>query len=242
MERLSFDDLSLFSAAFEVRFDDAYPLWDRAGLLWNKASRVFPGLERRHVDPSRVVFNTTEKPERELTVELNRLGFVEFDPDRQLRHFADGVDEFAGIATELLEIEQYQRTGLRLMFRKQFSDATQAATSLSSTQFYNKLSSFEKLFGVAGPIIQPELVFRREDGKNGFALRLKVDTQKLDIGPVLGWPDLPLPIAKTRHWLVVDVDCYIQAPVLADALVFGEWIRQTAHIIRRDSTRFLEEL
>jgi hypothetical protein len=242
MQRLSLDDFSLFSAAFEIRFDEAYAIWDRSGDLWSNVLLAFPGLERRHVDPGRVVFSTTGKPERELTVELNRLGFVEFDPDRQLRHFADAVDKFASIATEILAVGQYQRTGLRLLYRKEFPDAKGAAATLSPTQIHQKLASFDKLFGVEGPLIQPEIAFRREDGKNGFSLRLKVDTQKLDLGAVVGWPDLPLPISKTRHWLVLDIDCYIQASVLADALAFNDWIRQTAHIIRRDCDHFLKEL
>src|SRR5579863_9374218 len=123
MPSLCFDDLSLFNAAFEIRFDEAYQLWDRAGELWNATLREFPALKRHHVEPNRVAFTSTTKPERELTIELSRLGFVEHDPDRQLKHFAESLDRFAGNAMTLLSVDRYQRTGLRLMFRKEFPTA-----------------------------------------------------------------------------------------------------------------------
>jgi hypothetical protein len=241
MRRLSFDDLSLFNAAFEIRFDDAPRIWDRSGELWNATLKEFPNLKRQHVEPNRVAYASTTKPEVELTAELSRLGFVEHEPDRQLKQFSRGVEVFAGIAVSLLGIERYQRTGLRLMFRKDFPKAEEAADSLSSTGIQQKLSSHEKLFGISGPTI-PELAFRREDGKNGFSLRLKVETQKVEISAVPGWSTLSLPISSTRHWVSLDVDCYIQASVSADAIVFSEWILQTAHIIRRDCDQFLNGL
>lgn len=187
-----------------------------------------------------MVFASIGTPtERELTVELSRLGFVEYRPDKQLKHFAEAADQFAGIAVPLLRIDQYHRTGLRIIFRKEFQTAEEAAEHLLSTGLQGTFSSHQKLFGISGPSIQPELSFRREDGKNGFSIRLKAETQKVEIGPIMGWHKLGLPISETKHWVLLDVDCYIQSSISVDALAVNDWILQTAHIIRRDCGQLL---
>jgi hypothetical protein len=240
MSRLSFDDLGLFNAAFELRFDESYRLWDRAGDLWSETLGAFPELKRQHAEPNRVVFASIGTPvQRELTVELNRLVIVEHGPDKQLKHFAETVNRFAGIAVALLKIDQYHRTGLRMMFREELPSAEEAAERFFSTGLLQRTSYPEKLFGISAASVQPEFAFRREDSKNGFSIRLKAETQKIEINPVPGWPELDLPISKTKHWIVLDVDCYIQSSIPADALAFNDWILQTAHIVRRDCDQLL---
>lgn len=239
----AFDDLAIFNAAFEVRFDDAYLLWDKSGALWSEVAAAFPELTRQHAEPTRVVFASIGAAvERELTVEIGRMGFVEYNPDRQLKRFANAVDRFVEIVKSQLRPERYQRTGLRTIFRKEFTKAEEAAEQLLAMGFHQALVAPEKLFGVPGPSVQPELALRREDGKNGFAIRLRAETQKIELPPVPGWPGLGLPITKTRHWLVLDVDCYIQSAISADALSTEDWILQTAHVIKRDCAEVLNRL
>jgi len=226
-----------------LRFDESFLLWDRAGALWSEVAAAFPDLKRQHVEPARVVFASIGAPvERELTVEIGRMGFVEYNPDRQLKRFAEAVDRFVEIVKSQLRPDQYQRTGLRTIFRKEFEGPEEAAEPLLAMGFHQVLVAPEKLFGVPGPSIQPELSLRREDGKNGFAIRLKAETQRIELPPIPGWPELALPIAKTRHWLLLDVDCYIQTAISVDALATEEWILQTVHVIKRDCAQLLDGL
>jgi hypothetical protein len=127
-DQLRFDDLALFHAAFEVRFEEALLIWDRSGVVWNETRQALPSLKRRHVEPNKVVF-ASEKPEIELALELERLGVIAHNPDKNLQELSGIVSKFTDIAVAHLGVRQYSRVGLRLMFKKEFATPHEAAAA-----------------------------------------------------------------------------------------------------------------
>ncbi len=235
---LRFDELRLFQAAFEVRFDEALLLWDRAGLLWEQIVKAAPELKRQHAEPNRVVFASSSKPEMEITIELGRLGFVQYHPDKRLETFSDTVSKITNIASAIVEITQYSRIGLRLMFEKEFLTPEAAAEAVLSTGLIRPAERTQ--FGISAAVSQPDVGFRREDGKNGFYFHLKSETATFDFKPTIGWSEFTEPITKKKHRVNFDIDAYLQAPVSAEMMRFPDWISQTFHIIKRDSVGLIE--
>jgi hypothetical protein len=74
--KITFDDLSLHQASFEIRYSEALPLWDRSGVMWTEIVRSRPDLKLRHADPSKVTFavaGSEDTPQEiQVTVELAR--------------------------------------------------------------------------------------------------------------------------------------------------------------------------
>lgn len=237
MPNITFQDLRLFHAAFEVRFDEALFLWDRAGQVWDQTLKAIGGLKRQHAEPNKVVFASLAPPSVELTAELGRLGVIEHNPDSKLEFLSETASKFTDIVTDRLDILQYRRVGLRLMFEKQFETPEAAAEAFFSSSIVTAI--YEPLFGISGPIIQPEYAFRREDGKNGFSVRFKSETQNFEFAPTMDWADFAKAISETRHRLTLDIDCYIQAPVSVEKMRFLDWIPSTFHIIKRDGAKVI---
>jgi hypothetical protein len=234
---ITFDDLRLFHAAFEVRFDEALSLWDRAGEVWDRTLKAIGGLKRQHAEPNKVVFASVGAPSVELTAELGRLGVIQHNPDNKLEFLAETSSKFTDIVTGSLDIVQYRRVGLRLMFEKQFQTPEAAAEAVLSSPMIT--ATDEPQFGISSPIVQPEYAFRREDGKNGFSVRFKAETQNFEFTPTMDWTDFAKAISETRHRLSLDIDCYIQAPVSVEKLRFLDWIPSTFHIIKRDGAKVI---
>ena len=51
---------NLHSVSFEVRYDQAYLLWDRAGSIWHDIRQTHPKLVLKEANPGKVVM-TIEK-------------------------------------------------------------------------------------------------------------------------------------------------------------------------------------
>lgn len=231
---LRFDDLTLFNVAFEVRFDQAFLVWDRSGAIWNDVNKAVPDLKAKHVEPNKVVFGTQGKSELDLSVELSRLGIIASNPEKTLREFSETAAKFTRIVVTTLEIERYSRVGLRLMFRKIYSKPEEAASALLSTGILK--AAPDQLFGVQAATVSPEYSIRKEDGKNGFSIRFRAETVKLDLVPDFGTSDFIEPASKTENRVNYDVDCYTQAFSPVGSLIVSDWILQTYHVVKRDSS------
>ena len=98
MSRLSFDDFALHQAAFEVRFDDAFLVWDRSGSVWKQVIAIYKDLKATHVEPSKVLFERRGDHELQLGLETRRLGVAGMRPDSRLAEFGRVVSQLAEIA------------------------------------------------------------------------------------------------------------------------------------------------
>ncbi len=122
---------------------------------------------------------------------------------------------------------------------KECADRETAAEALLQTALLRLPP--EPVFGLSAPYVEPEISIRKEDGKNGFSLRLKAETIKFELKPSFGLAKFAKPKSILTHRVHLDVDSYIQAPIEASKLYFSDWINQTLHVIKRDSRKFFGE-
>ena len=238
-EALKFDDLSLSKAAFEVRYDNAFLLWDRSGSIWTQIILKQPELRVARAEPSKVVFASRGERELQLTLELGRLGVIAINPDKKLSAFTELVTRFTEITTQTLQVQAYTRVGLRVSFFKEYVDREAAAEALLGTRMIQVPAG--QHFGLSTPILEPEVSIRKEDGKNGFSLRLKAEAVKFEFEPNFGLSEFAKPQSLEKHRVHLDVDCYLQAPVAPSKFYVSDWVDQTLHVIKRDGRKVFGE-
>jgi hypothetical protein len=121
-------DLTLFSAAVEVRYAPGYLLWDRTGNLWAKFDLYFPGLRMLLVQPNQALFRLAN--DFEFTVGLESAMLTAFKPKSTLAQFSEHAGYFFPLVVEMLEIGEFSRVGCRLMYTKEYPSAEDASTAL----------------------------------------------------------------------------------------------------------------
>jgi len=235
--RLEFDDLHLYFAAFEVRFDDSFLIWDRSGAIWSEILRRFPEFKLRHAEPNRVTFGTSCDDEMQVAVQVGLVNVSVVLPDKKLERLSRVATHMTEVAADQLEVARYSRVGLRTQFTLDFKQPEAAAAAILSTGLVKVPDGPH--FGLDAAPAAVEYSIRTEDGKNGFSLWLKTDTVKIDLESPFGFGSFTNGVHETRHRAILDVDRFMMSPVLSSQLRVEDWIAQTLHIIKRDGQRLL---
>jgi len=230
---LTLEDLEFSQLSFEIRFAHSYLVWDRAGLIWQEVSRLFPDAIVVNAQPNNVAMR---EGAFELTWEPNRAGIQLFD-SRELKRAPRLFAEFGQAIVSALQLRDLKRVGLRMIHGKTFPDKKAAAAAMLGCGLLSIPAG--KHFGVSGEPLFPELSFRKEEGSKGYSVRLKAESldYKLDLPYV--WHKIAKSISETREQVTFDVDCYVEGTILLSQLSFEEWLTQTMHVIRRDYSPFL---
>jgi hypothetical protein len=112
---VALDSISQFrrkTISFELRFNNAYQIWDRSGTIWIKMGEVFKDMKLQSANPGQVVFLADDR--YSLTVAIDKLIFIDnlfSSGDECQKLFADG----AGIVLSLLDVSVINRVGTRIV-------------------------------------------------------------------------------------------------------------------------------
>jgi hypothetical protein len=229
---LALEDLNFSQLAFELRFAHSYLLWDRAGQIWQEVLRIFPTVTVANAAPNNILFRDGPV---DLHVEPNRATFQIFSRDA-LKNIP-AVAEFLRMATSVLEIQTFNRMGLRMIYSKVFPTKEDAASELMKVGFLRIPEG--RHFGVDGLILNPEIAFRKEEGSKGFSIRMKAEGVEFKVEIPYLWQHIAKPVQEVVETLTVDIDSYIQGTIIRSQIGFEEWITQAMHVIRRDTNEFL---
>ena len=233
MTQLNLSQFKLRRAVFEVRYPNAYQLWDRAGDLWREATRRWGGLDVLEAQPGSTVFRHDTK-RTELSAQLKKTSIV--------RHYPDNFDDFVEMATDFLnitkntlEIYEYERVGLRLIYYNSFPDKAAASNAMIALDLM-KIPSMPQ-FSIDGAAILPEYAVRFEDDKKGATVRIKAESEKQEFKPPLNMDELkPVEVEKTG--VTFDVDYFTTVTISVAQFRAKDWIEGAHHVIRRGSKSF----
>jgi len=231
---LDLSDFQLEQAVFEARYALAYLHWDRAGAIWTEARTKWPGLQLSQAEPAGTQFTLENR--YALSVSLDKATAVDHRPDRVLKSFVELLEDFVELITRRLEITDYSRIGLRLIFMKQYPDQEAASFALLSTNILRIPEG--PRFGIDSPPILPEYAVRWEGKATGTTVRMKAEGRKYGFDPPLDWKEVS-PVHKEEYYLKFDIDYYTVASVAVGQFSAKDWIDQALHFIRRDSKAFL---
>jgi hypothetical protein len=235
MSPLRLDDLDLWRAAFEVRYANAYRIWDEIGGGWAEMVAEFPKLKMKQADPGKTLFRLDQAVE--VSVELGKLAVVAATPPTGLQEFTELSEAITRITSKRLSIGEYTRVGLRLIFVKEMSDRKAASEAVISTGMI--AAPVGQQFGVSGEGLFPEYSIRKEDGKKGYSVRLKAEELTFELDLPIDWRGVAEPVSRKPLRVSLDVDFYTIGVVTTGQFNVTQWISQAAHVIRRDSDTFL---
>jgi hypothetical protein len=231
-------ELSQFSvnrAAFEVRYDFAALLWDRAGVINSEIRKKhYPKLENRQVDPNNQSLRLA--PNLELSVQTDKSFIVCKDPSSDLGELNAAASKLFPIIIQRLELTDFTRIGLRIFFRKTFSTKQECAEFMLNAVPY--LRRHGKHFNIEAEVTDPTIALRWEGKTTGCLATFRVIEAKLNIDVPFEFSiDLVSPVELIA--VSLDVDYYAHALTAVTKFNSSALIENWAHLIRRDVGAFV---
>jgi hypothetical protein len=231
---LALSNLSLERTVLEVRYAKAFLLWDHAGGIGDSFQKLWPDLELAEAAPAKVTYRRASS---EIVVELDKARVITHFPSVDLKDHIAIVKPFVESIQTFLQLREYTRIGLRLIYTKEFSNVRDATAAMLTL---NKIETpSEKFFGLEGQPKQVELVARWENEKIGAVVRLQSETQKLEVLPPPAMKRNVEEVRKETHTFKYDVDYYTVASVNVAQWRVEDWINTVHHALKRDSHLFL---
>jgi hypothetical protein len=233
---LRIDDFEVKQVAFEVRYANAYLLWDHAGALWAEAARIWPDLEIREAKPGVTIFSRPGK--NDISVRLDKANFTFLRPKRNLDEFRANAATLIQLVCRQLEITDLSRIGFRIFYEKTYPDLHAASRAILDTVSIPAPPG--KHFGIEGKYNSPEYTLRLEGKSTGMRFNMAARTGRLDFDAPWEIDELES-IHKEFHQVAFDIDYYTLAPVSIGQLNIQEWINNAYHVIKRDAHAFWGE-
>jgi hypothetical protein len=232
---LDLADFRLQSCFLEVRFANAFRLWDRAGQIATDLQVHFPKLQLDDPAPNNQRYMLAQGMPAEVKIGLAHMGSIY--PDSSLEIFKTSADVFFGTVISALDPANFERIGFRIFFEKVFDTREAAATYLQAIapQFHRR----EKYFNVeGGKILDGDLFIRWEGEAVGCAVKLLTQEKTLEIVVPAEFQEVTS-IEKKRRTVLVDVDYYAHAPTPTSKFKASAVIESWTKVIRRDLERFI---
>lgn len=234
----SLSDFKLSRAILEIRYANSYILWDRAGKIWESVNKKWPTISVVHAEPGITQFMIERK--YELSIQLDKASVRAFYPQQNLKEFTQVVVSFYDLLIEILGINEFYRIGFRLIHVKDYDSKESAANALLSNK---QLCIPEgRYFNIEGKRLQPEYSVLFEGDSIAAKIILKARDKNIEIiyPAEIEKIDIPPTKPSEKHEVVFDIDYYTLAKIKTGQLNFEEWVKNTYHIIRRDSKFFLK--
>jgi hypothetical protein len=230
-------DLSHFdlrSVAFEVRYDQAYLLWDRAGALWQAVHRIAPTIKLTESVPAKISGFIERR--FHVSVELEKVLIIVYPPPSTVEDYIALCRDILAAAIDILGVKIYSRIGLRLIHHRRFRSSEEAADALLSTGIMKVPEG--KHFGIEGPPKLPHYAIRLDGDNLAVQVNLHTQERKLKIDVPLGETALES-VEKDIFELIYDVDYFTIGTVDIGQFRASDWIPNALRVIRRDSKVFL---
>lgn len=230
-------DLQPDRFSYEVRYANAYLMWDRAGAIMQALLKEVPNLEMVEANPARITLSA--KPNVDIVIELGKAFAVVHRPKRT----GDDLITYATVITkavlDVFEIASFSRVGTRLVYVREFPTLEQAAARLMSFKMLDVPK--ERIFNQKGALQQADYRYRWEGEATGVLVRFATETQKIEFnaGPQIS--DKVQSVSQSNHRLMVDIDYFSTTAVLKEQLKIDDWIRNTVHMANRDTKLFMRE-
>jgi len=230
---LTFDDFKPFTLTCELRYPNAYLIFDKTGQILNDLKETLTNISVSNAGPQQTAFASDEGS---FHLEIGAARFTSGRPGRNAENFTKHCKAYFDALIERLEIEVFTRIGLRYILRKEFKTEGEAKLALAAMMLLN-LKPTKRFNNSDSPV---EMLFRWEDSQFGVFVRLKAESAdvKLVVPPELKdeIPDLD----KKRFVLTLDIDYYTVARVEREQWNIQEWLPQKVRTIRKEVDGILQ--
>jgi len=224
----SVEDFKIITAVCEVRYQDAYLLFDHTGRICEEMRNSFSSVRVNSASPNNTIFQAEEGG---FGLELGQSRFSSSkNLDKRLEKFGEYSKRFFDCVTTYLAIKVFTRIGLRVNFRMEYPDLDKAMAALTSLKL-TTLPATQRCGASSEPM---EIMLRWQSDQIGALLHLKAEKGSID---VILPPELELEkpeIHKSITGLLIDVDYYTVAPVEKSQWDASAWITQSMKTIKKD--------
>jgi hypothetical protein len=233
---LLFSSFRRTQAICEIRYEGAYLLWDKAGVLWTAIGRNFKTFKRSNISPNEQGFFGDDR--FTMAVSLERASITDNQPhgtiDKTIETFAD----FVGKTLEILELDVLTRVGNRYLYSiecKSMEDARQKARGAIPHAVPKK-----SLFSIEPNFLTPTFKIDGDDGELAFVAQLYPREQKLELSP----PPEATAIGvektdKTVYQVMLDIDFSTKKPIPKERFDAKTWLQGWNKTITREADAFL---
>jgi hypothetical protein len=224
---LAFDDFKPYTLTCELRYDNAYLVFDRTGQLVTDVRDSFTNVSVASAVPQQSAFSADEG---NFNVELNAARFTSGRVDRTGELFAKHCSVLFDAVVERLEINVFTRIGIRYILRKDFATDAEAKEALASMM----LTSLKPVKRFNASEHPTEVAFRWEDDQVGAFVRLKAEITDIKVVVPVEMQDTIPKFEKKVNGLTLDIDYYTVARVEREQWSCREWLPSKLRVIRKE--------
>jgi uncharacterized protein (TIGR04255 family) len=228
MARLTVDDFKPSSLTCELRYQNAYLIYDRTGQVLQSLRGTFADVIVSAASPPQTAFVAKEGW---FTLEVGACRFTSAHFERNSEAFARYCKAFFDVVADQLEISVFTRIGLRYIARREFGTLDESRATLASMGLVG-LKPAKRFNSSESPT---EVVFRWEDAQVGAILRLRAETVEIKFAAPADLQDHVPPVDKQIPGLTLDIDYYTVAPVERVQWNALEWLQTKLRIIRKEA-------
>jgi hypothetical protein len=226
-------DFRLMTAVFECRHLQKYLLWDHAGAVWSELTGLKPGLRPIKVEPGETSFRLGDQ--LEFTVKLDSFRIQAHNPT-SLDDFARHADDFTSVVIRTLDVQALARVGFRQIFVREYSNLSQATSEMLRMNLVRVPVS--PCFGLtAGAPSTSRYAINIEDEHKGCHIQVGAHMREFSPELPFGWEGSPITKVE-KPTLSLDFDYYAVSATVHQIRPV-EWIRQAAHVVRRDACHII---
>lgn len=233
---LNLSHFSLVKVSFEIRYDNAYLFWDKAGHIGEASKSLWPKIKIVSGEPGKVAFKIENK--YLIQVELGKAFIIAYKPHSSLKDYIEMAENLEAIVRKELGISIYTRLGFRPFYYKKYAkseDATKDLLDIKKTHYPTG-----KHFNIEGKPTKANHILRWEADKIGLLIQLTSEGQKYEFEPPMEADEIT-PISIERNGILFNIDYYTLGSINVNQLNVTDWIKNAYHLIKRDSKVFLEK-
>ncbi|BCZ78515.1 hypothetical protein PTKU64_21900 [Paraburkholderia terrae] len=228
------DQFTLHSVIIQTVYEDAFILWDRAGDIARRMSKIWPGLKLVEGQPNQ---QTLTAPGVQILTGFRTSTFTMRGPKALDQTRVRQITDSYSLLRDSLELENLQRVSARSVYVKKFQNLKEANNAVAALGLLKWPS--ERVFDqpTDTDMNGAEILFRFEDKTSFTFLRLKAEELKFEAELDPEFFDEPIKRSEPR--MVIDFDRGLLGTIDARKLRMDDWLKGYSHVLRRDIDKVL---
>lgn len=224
--------------AFEIRYPNAYRIWDAAGSIAEAfADEYKSSLVLSKAEPNLISYVINRR--FVIEVRLDRLNILDHRPIAEFGKNTEDLNFIVSVVSGVLALNQITRLGTRFVYKREFKDRNQMSGYFEQFEFSRAVSS--RNFNVEPTRILPSLYLQVEDDELGYHFRFSAKSEKIsfDLGPSVRNIE---PVDQEKFYAAIDVDLYTVGMLDMETLRVPDWMERASRAVRRDVDKILSNL
>ncbi|HUX90721.1 MAG TPA: hypothetical protein VMV48_08535 [Gallionellaceae bacterium] len=228
---MELSEFKIRQVIFEIRYDNAFILWDRAGGISRDLTKIWPNLKLTEGTP-----NQQSLRSEDLSIQTSLLtSHIALIQPSNISQFSEQIEETLRIWITSLEIKKFSRIGTRVIYAKTFEseDLAQKAVMNLGLVKYPEAPFFNHKI----PPRSSEVKLLWQDDSSQTQIIVKSEHQEVEVG---GLSDNPRDKhKKTADVMLIDIDRATRGDVELSKFRVVDWLEGVQHLIARDVKRIL---